>query len=49
MLLLIAFATLSIGVSFICSLLEAALLSMTPSYVAQVRETNPRLHARLNT
>lgn len=48
MLLLIAFAALSIGVSFLCSLLEAALLSMTPSYVAQVRETNPRLHARLN-
>jgi len=48
MFLLIAFAVLSIGVSFLCSLLEAALLSMTPSYVAQVRETNPRLHARLN-
>ncbi|MGM0913094.1 MAG: CNNM domain-containing protein [Pseudomonadota bacterium] len=48
MFLLIAFAVLSIGVSFLCSLLEAALLSMTPSYVAQVRETNPRLHAKLN-
>nr|WP_298250777.1 CNNM domain-containing protein [uncultured Halomonas sp.] len=48
MLLLIAFAALSIGVSFLCSLLEAALLSMTPSYVAQVRESNPQLHARLN-
>ncbi|MBF7054088.1 DUF21 domain-containing protein [Halomonas sp. KAO] len=48
MFLLIAFAVLSIGVSFLCSLLEAALLSMTPSYVAQVRETNPKLHARLN-
>ncbi|WP_111411727.1 CNNM domain-containing protein [Billgrantia lactosivorans] len=48
MLLLVAFATLSIAVSFLCSLLEAALLSMTPSYVAQVKDTRPRLHERLN-
>ncbi|MDT8879813.1 CNNM domain-containing protein [Halomonas saccharevitans] len=47
MLLLAAFAILSIGVSFICSLLEAALLSMTPSYVAGLRETQPELHRRL--
>lgn len=48
MFLLVAFATLSIGVSFLCSLLEAALLSMTPSYVAQLRDTRPELHARLS-
>ncbi|MDI5986836.1 CNNM domain-containing protein [Halomonas sp. M4R5S39] len=47
MLLLVAFATLSIVVSFLCSLLEAALLSMTPSYVAQLRDTRPELHQRL--
>lgn len=47
MFLLAAFAALSIGVSFICSLLEAALLSMTPSYVAGLRETRPELHRRL--
>ncbi|MFG6175894.1 CNNM domain-containing protein [Halomonas sp. THAF12] len=47
MILLAAFAILSIGVSFLCSLLEASLLSMTPSYVAQLRETRPELHARL--
>lgn len=47
MFLLIAFAVLSISVSFLCSLLEAGLLSMTPSYVAQVRETRPELHKRL--
>ena len=35
MTLLIAFAVLSILVSFICSILEAALLSLTPSYIAQ--------------
>jgi CBS domain containing-hemolysin-like protein len=48
MFLLIGFAVLSIGISFLCSLLEAALLSMTPSYVAQLRETDPKLHERLN-
>ncbi|GAA0557022.1 CNNM domain-containing protein [Halomonas salifodinae] len=47
MILLAVFATLSIGVSFVCSLLEAALLSMTPSYIAQLRENYPALHARL--
>jgi CBS domain containing-hemolysin-like protein len=38
---------LSIGVSFICSILEAALLSLTPSYIAQLRLTNQRLHDQL--
>ncbi|MDL0434073.1 CNNM domain-containing protein [Marinobacter sp. TBZ242] len=47
MLLLVAFATLSIAVSFLCSLLEAALLSMTPSYVARLKESRPKLHERL--
>jgi len=35
--LLIAFAVISVSISFICSLLEAALLSVTPSYVAQLK------------
>lgn len=48
MILLVAFATLAIGISFLCSLLEAALLSMTPSYVAQLRDSNPQLHERLS-
>ncbi|CAM4167106.1 CNNM domain-containing protein [Vreelandella rituensis] len=48
MYLLIAFATLSIAVSFLCSLLEAALLSLTPSYVAQLKESRPKLYERLN-
>lgn len=47
MTLLVAFATLSIGVSFLCSILEAALLSITPSFVARQKETRPRLHERL--
>ncbi|WP_110649751.1 CNNM domain-containing protein [Salinicola peritrichatus] len=48
MLLLTAFVVLSIGFSFLCSVLEAALLSLTPSYIAQLKETRPRLHDSLN-
>lgn len=46
--LLIAFAILSIAVSFICSVLEAALLSITPSYIAQQKLIHPKLHDRLS-
>ncbi|MAD76529.1 MAG: hemolysin [Rheinheimera sp.] len=45
--LLIAFAVLSIAVSFICSILEAALLSVTPSYIAQQKIQNPILYQKL--
>jgi CBS domain containing-hemolysin-like protein len=45
--LLIAFAVLSIAVSFICSILEAALLSLTPSYIAQQKQNNPTLYEHL--
>ena len=45
--LLIAFAVLSIAVSFICSILEAALLSVTPSYIAQQKVQNPNLYEKL--
>ncbi len=41
-LLLILFVTVAIGISFVCSLSEAALLSMTPSYIADIQETNPK-------
>ena len=47
MTLLIAFAVLSILVSFVCSILEAALLSLTPSYIAHQKLQNPRLYERL--
>ena len=47
MTLLIAFAVLSILVSFICSILEAALLSLTPSYIAQQRLERPKLYERM--
>ncbi len=38
MLLLTVYVSISIGVSFICSVLEAVLLSITPSYLAQLRQ-----------
>lgn len=45
--LLIAFAVLSICVSFLCSILEAALLSITPSFIASQKVDKPRLYKRL--
>jgi len=47
MTLLIAFAVLSILVSFICSILEAALLSLTPSFIAHQKTSRPKLYERL--
>lgn len=47
MTLLIAFASLSIFVSFICSILEAALLSITPSFIAKQKMTNIALYEKL--
>lgn len=47
MTLLIAFAVLSIAFSFLCSVLEAALLSVTPSYIAALKKDSPKLFARL--
>lgn len=40
--LLIFFVLLAIGVSFACSLAESVLLSMTPSFIADVQESNPK-------
>lgn len=45
--LLIAFVVLSVFVSFVCSVSEAALLTMTPSYVASIAEENPKKSAML--
>lgn len=47
MFLLISIATLSIALSFLCSILEAALLSITPSFIAKQRDAQPRLYAAL--
>jgi len=40
--LLTLYVALAIGASFICSILEAVLLSLTPAYVAVYREAYPR-------
>ena len=45
--LLIAFVVISIAVSFVCSILEAALLSLTPSYIAQQKLIRPKLYDQL--
>lgn len=42
MTLLLAYFSLAIFVSFLCSLLEAVLLSLTPSYISATRESHPR-------
>ena len=39
--LLLFYAAISISFSFLCSILEAVLLSVTPSYVTRIRQSNP--------
>ena len=48
MLMLIIFAASAILVSFLCSILEATLLSITPSFIAQLKDNNPKLYVKLN-
>ncbi len=43
MTLLIFFIVLSIGVSFLCSILEAVILSVTPSYLGTLKKSDPKL------
>ncbi|MFT7681016.1 MAG: CBS domain containing-hemolysin-like protein [Moritella dasanensis] len=47
MTLLIIYAVISIVVSFFCSILEATLLSMTPSYIAKTQREDPKLATKL--
>ncbi|MGR3485802.1 MAG: CNNM domain-containing protein [Paracoccaceae bacterium] len=47
MTLLIVFVILAIGVSFLCSILEAVLLSITPSFVESAQEERPELAKKL--
>lgn len=44
---LIFFACVAIGVSFLCSVAEAVLLSISPSYLARLKTTNPKLGAKV--
>jgi CBS domain containing-hemolysin-like protein len=45
--LLLLYVATAIGVSFVCSLLEAVLLSISPAYVGALSETRPGVAARL--
>lgn len=48
MTLLIIYLFLAIGISFLCSILEAVLLSITPTYIAQIQSKKPREAKMLN-
>lgn len=41
--MLVVFVLLALIVSFLCSVAEAVLLSITPSYIARLREVKPKL------
>ncbi len=43
MTLLIIYITLTVGISFLCSILEAALLSITPSYIESYSKQNEKV------
>ncbi len=47
MTLLFIYLAIAIGVSFLCSVLEAVLLSITPSFVEQVQSKKPKAGAAL--
>ena len=47
MTLLILYLAIAIGISFLCSILEAVLLSVTPSYVAKLQSETPQKARRL--
>ena len=49
MTLLIVYVGIALGFSFLCSVLEAVLLSVSPAYLAKLREDNPKLGERLTT
>ncbi len=45
--LLIVYITLAIGVSFLCSIMEAVLLSVTPAYIGALEVDSPETASRL--
>ena len=49
MTLLFVYVGLALSVSFICSILEAALLSITPSYMAKLEQDRPKVGARIRS
>lgn len=46
LLVILVFATC--GISFLCSMMEAALLSTTPSYIASLEAKNPSLYKKIS-
>ncbi len=48
MILLLFYAVMAIAVSFLCSVMEAALLSIIPSYIAQLEDKNPKLFRQVS-
>lgn len=47
MVLLIFIVVISIAVSFLCSILEASLLSLTPTFISQQKSRSPQLYIAL--
>ena len=47
MTLLVLYVVFAIGVSFLCSIMEAVILSVTPGYLASIREKRPGTASRL--
>lgn len=45
--LLLTFLGIALGFSFLCSILEAVLLSVTPTFVEQLSESNPKASKKL--
>ena len=48
MALLIFLVAATVGISFLCSLMEASLLSITPSYIARLEENSPQLYKKIS-
>ena len=48
MFLLIVYAVTAIFISFMCSVLEATLLSITPSFIAQLEEKSPKWYKQVS-
>ncbi len=44
---LVTYFAFALGVSFVCSILEAALLSVTPSHIAKLEQDRPKVGKRL--
>jgi len=47
MTLIFVYMGMALGLSFLCSILEAALLSITPSHLAKLEQDRPKVGARL--